>query len=167
MRRPTCKSRTSGLRGKQSIIFDMAQEYEYLKLSNQLCFPLYACANEVIKLYKPVLDPLDLTYTQYITMLALWENDTMSVKKLGELLHLDSGTLTPVLKKLEGKGYIKKERSALDERSVNVTVTEQGVLLKQKAAEVPLKVGSCIALTKEEATALYTLTHKLLNSFDE
>ena len=101
----------------------MEDKYEVLKLKNQLCFPLYACSKEIVRMYKPFLDALDLTYTQYITMMVLWELKQVSVKELGERLYLDSGTLTPVLKKLEQKGYIKRERSKEDERMLVVTVT--------------------------------------------
>ena len=139
-------------------------KYEALKLNNQLCFPLYACANEVVKLYQPVLSPLDLTYTQYVVMLALWEKDDVNVKTLGEMLHLDSGTLTPLLKKLVAKGYVRKERSSQDERNVVLSVTEEGYTLRDRALEVPCKVGSCVPLSPEESAELYRLTHKLLDA---
>ena len=101
----------------------MNDKYACLMLKNQLCFPLYACSKEIIRRYKPFLDKVDLTYTQYITMMALWENESMNVRELGQCLFLDSGTLTPVLKKLEGKGYIERCRSKEDERNLIVTVT--------------------------------------------
>ena len=105
---------------------DMADRYEALKLKNQLCFPLYVCAKEIVRAYKPYLDELDLTYTQYITMMAMWEHGELRVKELGEYLYLDSGTLTPLLKRLEEKGYVARRRSAEDERDLIVTVTAAG-----------------------------------------
>jgi DNA-binding MarR family transcriptional regulator len=114
---------------------------EALRLDNQFCFAVYACAREVTKLYKPFLDELGLTYTQYVTMLALWEKDHVSVKELGERLYLDSGTLTPLLKKLEKAGYVNRARDAKDERNVIVRLTAQGIELKQQAFDVPMKVN--------------------------
>ncbi|MBO5337283.1 MAG: MarR family transcriptional regulator [Lachnospiraceae bacterium] len=141
----------------------MAQEFEELKLCNQLCFPLYACAKEVVRMYKPYLDEFDLTYTQYIAMLVLWEQEEISVKQLGELLYLDSGTLTPVLKKLEQKGYLHRERSKEDERVLLVTLTEVGEELKQKAVKIPRQMGACMKLEPEEALTLHRILHKLLD----
>lgn len=105
-------------------------QYAALKIENQICFPLYACSREIIKSYKPFLDEIDLTYTQYIAMMVLWEHKTMNVKAMGEQLYLDSGTLTPVLKKLESKGYITRQRSTADERNLVVTITDAGEVLK-------------------------------------
>lgn len=136
--------------------------FDALKLENQLCFPLYAAAKEVVKKYKPYLDELDLTYTQYIAMMVMWEQGSVTVKSLGEKLYLDSGTLTPLLKKLEEKGYVTRSRSEADERSLDVKITEKGERLKERAVDVPAKVGSCIDLEPSEAVALYTLLHKLL-----
>lgn len=141
--------------------------YEQLKLENQLCFPLYACAKEVVRLYTPWLDPLNLTYTQYITMLVLWEKEKVSVKSLGEFLWLDSGTLTPLLKKLEAKGLVTRARSREDERSVEIGLTDEGRALQEKAAEIPEKVGSCLKMPPEEAAALYSLLHKALGRLAE
>lgn len=107
-------------------------KYDALKLENQLCFPLYAVSKEIVKRYKPFLDRLDLTYTQYITMMVLWEHRQMNVKELGEYLYLDSGTLTPVLKKLEQKGWIERTRARDDERVLIVTLTQEGDRLKEK-----------------------------------
>ena len=135
---------------------------ESLKLENQLCFPLYACSKEVIKKYKPILDKLDLTYTQYITMMVLWEYGSINVKKLGDMLFLDSGTLTPLLKKLESKGYITRKRDSIDERNLLISITDTGKKLKEKAKIVPVEVGKCINLTKEESVVLYKLLYKLL-----
>lgn len=135
---------------------------DLLKLENQLCFPLYACAKEVIRRYKPFLDPLDLTYTQYLTMMVLWERKTMTVKELGDCLFLDSGTMTPVLKKLEAKGCLSRERSSEDERSVRISVTRRGEDLKAAAAEIPLKLGACVRLDPADALQLHSLLYKLL-----
>ena len=140
-------------------------KYECLKLDNQMCFPLYVCAKEVVKRYKPFLDEIDLTYTQYITMMVFWEHKEMNVKELGAYLFLDSGTLTPVLKKLEQKGYITRKRSDKDERVLNVAITEAGEQLKEKAVEIPAKVGGCVNLEQEEAQQLYLLLRKMLGSF--
>ncbi|MBE6990142.1 MAG: MarR family transcriptional regulator [Ruminococcaceae bacterium] len=145
----------------------MAQRYEQLKLENQLCFPLYACAKEIVRRYQPSLDPLDLTYTQYLVMMALWEYDAQTVKELGRRLRLDSGTLTPVLKKLEGKGYVSRCRSADDERSVVIIPTEEGRALSDRAAGVPMEIGSCVKLTPEEAIQLHTLLYRVLAGMEE
>ncbi|MBQ8175090.1 MAG: MarR family transcriptional regulator [Clostridia bacterium] len=136
--------------------------YDMLKLENQICFPLYAAAREVVKRYRPHLDALDLTYTQYITMMLLWEHEEISVKALGKRLFLDSGTMTPVLKSLETKGYVTRARSTSDERSVNIRITAKGEELKRSAAEIPAKVAGCVALEPNEAIQLYTLLYKIL-----
>ena len=138
--------------------------YDELKLENQLCFPLYACAKEIIRAYKPHLDKLDLTYTQYITMLVLWEKKSCNVKTLGEMLFLDSGTLTPVLKKLENKGYVERKRSKEDERALIVTITDEGERLKERAVEVPKAMGQCVGLQADEAIQLYELLYKVLRN---
>ncbi|MCR5600287.1 MAG: MarR family transcriptional regulator [Ruminococcus sp.] len=138
--------------------------YDALKLENQLCFPLYACAREVIKKYTPLLKDLDLTYTQYIAMMVLWEKKSVSVKELGRLLFLDSGTLTPVLKSLEAKGLVHRSRSTEDERVLIVQLTENGAALKENAVCVPEKLGSCIPLEADEAKELYRLLYKLLGN---
>ena len=140
------------------------ETYEQLKLENQLCFPLYAAARAVVGKYGPLLKDLGLTYTQYIVMMVLWENDGVSVRSLGEKLHLDSGTLTPLLKKLENIGYVTRKRSEEDERVVLVSLTETGRGLKEKAAEVPGEVASCVPLTPEEAAALYGLLYKIIDN---
>ncbi len=147
----------------------MADEknYDALKLENQLCFPLYAAAKEVVRRYKPFLDELDLTYTQYIAMMVFWDKKELNVKELGKYLRLDSGTLTPVLKKLEAKGYITRSRSAEDERSLIVAITDAGEALKEKAVEVPVKMGACVNLTQEEAMLLYRILYKLLESLED
>ena len=137
-------------------------EYEALKLGNQLCFPLWAASRRVVGLYRPVLDPLGLTYTQYIVLLALWERDGVSVKELGERLYLDSGTLTPVLKKLEAQGRVARQRSVDDERMVIVSLTNEGRALKDVAASVPSQIQSCVSLPMEDAIALHRILHGLL-----
>ena len=141
--------------------------YDALKLENQLCFPLYACAKEVIRMYKPLLDEIGLTYTQYIAMMVLWEVQELTVKELGDFLYLDSGTLTPLLKKMETQGLVTRIRNVSDERSVIVSLTEKGMLLRERAAEIPAKMGSCIPLSPDEAKTLYDLLYKVLNSAKE
>lgn len=139
--------------------------YEMLKLQNQLCFPLYVCAKEVVGLYKPYLDEIGLTYTQYIAMMVLWEHQKTTVSQLGEFLYLDSGTITPMVKRLESKGLIRRERSQEDERQVYIHITDKGDLLKVKAAEIPVKIGQCISLSPEDARMLYEVLYKLLGQF--
>ena len=140
------------------------EEYDALKLENQLCFPLYACSKEIIRAYKPFLDEIDLTYTQYITMMVLWEKKEMNVKTLGENLYLDSGTLTPVLKKLEAKGLLKRTRSKADERNLLVSITKEGEALKEKAKDIPSKIGNCVKLQAEDAKELYRLLHIIIDN---
>ena len=137
-------------------------KYDSLQLKNQLCFPLYASARETIKLYKPYLDLLELTYTQYITMLVLWEERVVSVKVLGERLFLDSGTLTPLLKKLEAKGLVVRRRSQEDERILNVSLTKAGEKLRERAMDIPQELGNTVSLEPEEIGQLYGLLYKLL-----
>ena len=140
----------------------MDKKYDALKLENQLCFPLYACSREIIKQYKPFLDEIDLSYTQYIAMMVLWEKESVTVKELGEALYLDSGTLTPLLKKMEAKGLITRRRSEEDERSLIVRLTEEGEALKDQALAVPYKMSGCVRLEPEEAQDLYRILYKLL-----
>ena len=135
---------------------------DILKLENQVCFPLYACSKEIIRKYKPLLDKLDLTYTQYLTMMVLWEHNNINVKTLGEILYLDSGTLTPVLNKLESKNYISKTSNDKDKRNLVITITEEGKQLKEKARVVPTEIGKCINLSYEESYQLYKLLYKML-----
>ena len=137
--------------------------YESLRLCNQLCFPLYAASREIVSRYKPVLDELGLTYTQYIVLLVLWEQGTVSVKELGHQLYLDSGTLTPVLKKLEQKGLLDRRRDTADERILNVTVTEAGLSLRERALSVPERLSCEVPLNEEERACLCGLLHKLLS----
>ena len=136
-----------------------------LKLENQLCFPLYACAKEVVRRYTPLLEPLGLTYTQYIAMMVMWEHKSISIKDMGKLLYLDSGTLTPMLKKMESAGLIFRKRSEDDERIVMVSITERGEELHNKAAEIPSKMAGCLTLESDEAMQLYMLLHKLMKTF--
>ena len=136
--------------------------YDALKLVNQLCFPLYACSREMIKQYKPFLDEIDLTYTQYITMMVLWEQKSINVKTLGTLLYLDSGTLTPLLKKLEAKGLVTRCRSTEDERSLIITLTAAGEALKERAVTIPGEMAKCVSLEPREAAELYRLLYKML-----
>ncbi len=143
---------------------ETANKFDCLRLKNQLCFPLYACSKEIIKKYKPYLDEIGLTYTQYITMMVMWEHKDMSVKELGEYLFLDSGTLTPVLKKLEEKGYLTRNRSKADERVLDVRITKAGDALREKAVDIPSSMGGCISLSPEESMQLYSLLYKILES---
>ena len=138
-----------------------------LKLDNQLCFPLYAASKELIRHYKPILDNYDLTYTQYITMLVLWENKTITIKELGKKLYLDSGTLTPLVKKLVTKGYVTKKRDDKDERNLIVSITKKGLELKDKIKDVPNKMSCCVNLNKEESIELYQLLQKMLKNWDD
>lgn len=140
-------------------------KYDCLKLENQLCFPLYVCAKEVVRQYKPFLDEINLTYTQYIAMMVMWEKKEVSVKELGEFLFLDSGTLTPVLKTLEKKGYVERTRSKEDERSLIVTLTSKGEKLKDEAALVPGKVSKCVSLNEKDAADLYRILHSIMNAW--
>ena len=135
-----------------------------LKLSNQLCFPLYAASKSIVSKYTPVLKPFDLTYTQYIVLLVLFEEREIGVKELGEKLYLDSGTISPLIKKLEKKGYIKKKRLTKDERIVKVSLTKEGEKLEKELRIVPPQVGKCINLAPKEVITLYSLLHKLLGN---
>ncbi len=139
--------------------------YEGLKLENQLCFPLYACARQIMNRYTPYLKPLGLTYTQYIVMLVLWEKDGVTVGEIGRRLLLDTGTVTPLLKKLEGEGYIRRIRNRQDERIVEIVLTDSGKELREKARDIPGKIGGCISLEPEEAKALYVILYKLIGEF--
>ena len=137
---------------------------ELLKLDNQLCFPLYACSKEVVRRYTPFLEEIDLTYTQYLVMMALWEHCSLSVGQLGQLLYLDSGTLTPLLKKLEAKGLVSRTRNPQDERQVHVELTARGKELKEQAASIPLGMGQCVGLDVDEARQLVSLLRKVLDN---
>ncbi|MGF6990716.1 DNA-binding MarR family transcriptional regulator [Lachnospiraceae bacterium PM6-15] len=141
-------------------------KYAPIRLKNQLCFPLYACSKEIVRRYKPYLDELNLTYTQYIAMMVLWEKGAVNVTELGRELYLDSGTLTPLLKKLEQKGYVTRERMENDERAVRVSITEAGEALKDQALTIPTKISECIDLTPEEGQMLYQVLYKILKQED-
>ena len=142
-------------------------DYDGLKLENQLCFPLYAASREVIKQYRPFLAGLDLTYTQYIAMMVFWEEKLINVKELGKRLFLDSGTLTPVLKSLEAKGYVRRYRSTQDERVLMVEITPKGEALKELARDIPQQMAGCVSLSSEEALLLYQLLQKVLSNTTE
>ena len=139
---------------------------ELLKLDNQLCFPLYAASKEIIRRYKPLLDKLDITYTQYIVLLVLWEKDQILVKDLGSRLYLDSGTLTPLLKKLEAKKIITLSKGEKDGRELVISLTKKGLKLKEQAYEVPQTIGRCVKLEKDEAITLYKLLYKVLSGLE-
>lgn len=145
----------------------MQKEYKELRLENQLCFPLYACAKEVTRRYKPFLDPLGLTYTQYITMMVLWEKKEVRVKDLGEVLYLDSGTLTPLLKRLEQKGLITRSRYQDDERALCVQITDLGETLQEKAKSVPEEMRACLPLSAKEMQVLKKLLDRTLSAIEK
>lgn len=138
--------------------------YKMMKLTDQLCFPLYAAARSVVSLYAPFLKPLGLTYTQYIVLLVLWEKDGIPVGEICSRLMLDSGTLSPLLKKMQQAGWIERKRSGADDRVVLISLTEEGRALQEKAKDVPCRVGSCIGLPPEKAQMLYALLYELLEA---
>lgn len=142
----------------------MSDQDAMLLLDNQLCFPLYAAARKVTGLYTPYFKPLGITYTQYIVMLVLWEKESATVGDLCKKLYLDNGTVTPLLKKLEERGYVCRTRSKEDERVVTVTLTDQGRALKEEAVKIPPQVGECIRLAPEEAVVLHSLLYKILET---
>ena len=143
------------------------ERYEALKLQNQVCFPLYACTKELIRQYGPYLKECGLTYTQYLVMMVLWEKETVSSRELAECLHLDYGTLTPVLKRLSQAGYLRRERSGEDERLLTLTLTESGRNLRKQAVSIPPAVAECMGLTMEEFRTLYALTNKALRHMEK
>ena len=142
-------------------------EYDVLKLQNQVCFPLYACSKELVRQYGPFLKELNLTYTQYIVMMVLWERECVSSRELAGCIHLDYGTLTPVLKRLDQAGFLKRERSSEDERLLTLTLTDEGRELKEKAVLIPSAIAGCMGLTKEEFETLYVLSYKALKNMEE
>lgn len=144
----------------------MEDKYESLKLKNQLCFPIYLCAKEITRKYSKYLEEFDLTYTQYIVMMYFWEKKESNVKEIGDVMLLDSSTLTPLLKKLESKGYIERSRSNVDERNLVITLTKKGEELKDKVLAIPSTIGKCINLDKDEAEKLYKLMYKVLNNVE-
>ncbi len=137
--------------------------HEAMKLENQLCFPLYAAARNVVAMYTPYLKPYNLTYTQYIVFLVLWEEDGISVGNICSRLKLDSGTISPLLKKLQQMGYIVKTQSIEDERSYVISLTDEGRSLQEKLMDIPLKVGGCFKLSEEKSVQLYKLLYELLD----
>ena len=142
-------------------------EYDYkeaMKLENQLCFPLSAAARAVTGLYTPYLKELNLTYTQYIVMLVLWEKDGVTVGEICKKLMLDNGTVSPRLKKMSARGYLEKQHSKDDERSVFIYLTEKGKALQEQAKDIPIQVGKCVKLGPEKAKQLYSLLYELLEA---
>ena len=145
----------------------MAGKYDSLKLENQLCFPLYACSKEIVRGYKTYLDKLDLTYTQYIVMMVMWEEKELNVKELGDKLFLDSGTLTPLLKKLEEKSLVLRQKTNKDGRQLIVSLTQKGKDLRREIQVVPHQIGSCVNLSPEEGAELKRLLLKVLSNVTE
>ncbi|MBR4145939.1 MAG: MarR family transcriptional regulator [Lachnospiraceae bacterium] len=141
-------------------------KYDSLKLQNQVCFPLYACSKELVRQYSPHLKKLDLTYTQYVVMMVMWEKETVSSRELADSTHLDYGTLTPVLKRLEKVGYITRKRSPEDERLLILTLTDAGRKLKDKAVNIPSCMAKCMGLTMDEFKQLYLLTYMALKNME-
>ncbi len=142
----------------------MSQEYEQLLLKNQLCFPMYACSRKIVGSYTPYLKPLGLTYTQYIVMMVMWEKESVNVGQLGEILYLDAGTLTPLLKRLENAGYVTRQRSKEDERITIISITPEGEALKEKCRDIPAKMTEGgTSLTEKDARELYRLLYLFLN----
>ncbi|WP_407428004.1 MarR family winged helix-turn-helix transcriptional regulator [Treponema sp.] len=140
-----------------------ADKYESLKLKNQVCFPLYAASREILRKYTPFLKKLNLTYTQYIVMMVMWEDKKLTVGELGKKLFLDTGTLSPLLKSMEEKGLVERNREKVDERVVKISITKNGENLKEKALEIPPQICSCLKISTEEAEVLYKLLYKILN----
>ena len=147
------------------ILYTIQIMNDRLKLENQLCFPLYACAKEVIRRYTPLLEPFGLTYTQYIAMMVLWEHRSITIRDMGRLLFLDSGTVTPLLKKMEKSGWLTRSRQTEDERVVVISLTEKGEQLQEQLSEVPIKMAQCVKLEQQEAMQLYELLNKMMTTF--
>ncbi len=144
----------------------MAQKYKQLLLKNQLCFPLYACSRKIVGSYTPFLKPLGLTYTQYVVMMVLWECGSITEKELGEKIHLDSGTLAPLLKRLEKQGLVKRERPVQNERVLRITLTDEGIALQENALSVPETMKNCIGLNTKECSILRKLLDKSLSAME-
>ncbi|MBR1722949.1 MAG: MarR family transcriptional regulator [Treponema sp.] len=140
----------------------MEQNFESLRLKNQLCFPLYAASREIVRKYTPLLKKIGLTYTQYIVMMVMWEHKSLKVGEISKFLYLDTGTLSPLLKSMEEKGLLTRKRESGDERVVTITITEKGMALQEEALSVPEAMGKCVNLTPEEAKTLYTILYKLI-----
>ena len=145
----------------------MADKYDSLRLRNQLCFPLYLCSKELTRRYQPMLDKLNLTYTQYVVMMYFWEVGGGSARDVSRALLLDPSTLTPILKKLEQKGYLARKRDPKDERSLIIHLTDAGEALKDDALEVPARMANCLGLSPEEAMRLGELIGKVLNNIEK
>ncbi len=145
----------------------MPNKYDCLKLENQLCYPLYLCSKEITRRYTPFLEKINLTYTQYIVMMYFWEKKESNVKELSNALIIDSSTLTPLLKKLENKGYITREKLSSDERNLKISITQKGEKLKDKAIEIPNKMKRCIDITDDEAKTLYSIIYKVLLNIEK
>ena len=144
----------------------MESKYDSLSLKNQICFPLYLCSKEIIRKYTPYLNELDLTYTQYVVMMYFWEKQESNVKQISKILLIDTGTLTPLLKKLENKGYIERNKSLKDGRNLDVKVTKKGMNLRDKALQIPKKVWECLNLSENEIKDLYIILNKILNNLE-
>jgi len=142
----------------------MASKYELLDLNKQLCFPLYLCSKELIRKYTLLLNEIDLTYTQYIVMLYFWEKQKSNVKEIGKVLLLDSSTLTPLLKKLENKGFITRVRSTVDERNLEIEITKKGWELRDKAVNIPEKIKNIIKLPEKDEAKLFELIYEVLRN---
>lgn len=140
----------------------LPEKFNPLALDNQLCFALYVCSKEIIRKYQPLLEPLNLTYTMYITLMSLWEKDEITVKDLGKKLFLDSGTLTPLLKKMENQQLITRTRNKNDERTVFIKLTEEGWAMKQKCQEIPLKMACNNLVDMEKAGDLLDCLHQMM-----
>jgi MarR family transcriptional regulator, organic hydroperoxide resistance regulator len=140
---------------------EMTRTTEPLALSNQLCFAFYSVSHAFSRAYRQFLDPLGLTYPQYVVLLVLWERDNLPVKSIGEQLFLDSGTLTPLLKRLEAAGLIRRQRDREDERQVRILLTDAGRALKEKARNIPQDVGCMLGLSFDEARSLTEQVAKL------
>lgn len=145
----------------------MPDKYEGLRLSRQLCFPIYLCAKEITRKYAPILEKLDLTYTQYVVMMYFWEIGQSNLKDMSAVVMLDSSTLTPILKKLEQKGYLNRMRDPADERSLIITLTPQGLALRDDAVDVPKQMGKCLNLSPQEAETLGALIYKALINIEK
>ncbi|MDD4112486.1 MAG: MarR family transcriptional regulator [Herbinix sp.] len=144
---------------------DNKNKYDILRLDNQLCFSLYVCSKEIIRKYKPLLDPYGLTYTGYIIMMALWEKDDITIKNLGKKLFLDSGTLTPLLKKLETQAYITRSRSEKDERNVYISLTNKGKDLQDEALRIPEELVCSLGLDMKDGMRLLDELHAMMKIF--
>lgn len=142
---------------------EINDKYDMLKLENQLCFPLYAASRQIVKLYTPYLKKLNLTYTQYITLMVLWEKGDATIKDLTQALYLDTGTMTPLLRKMEKSGLITRTRSKKDERVVNIRLTDAGWALREKALEIPPAIAGCVHLSREDAVSLYRILYQILD----